>query len=153
MQPEVASNFFNQKWNKPLTGYWIIKVTTLLESLSMLKKMHKKRRTGDSIQTKPTTFAKLISKTCFNTNSYFYCGLDTTGGILRYLILYVFPSRKKLFKPLDKQILWEWVEKSAKRSLRSIGRIGRDAETELWDCQKAIHFTERKFWYTSRITY
>ena len=26
MQPEVASTFFNQKWNKPLTSYRIIKV-------------------------------------------------------------------------------------------------------------------------------
>ena len=41
-----------------------------------------KRGALDSIQTKPTTFAKLISKTRFNTNSYFYCGLDTTGRIL-----------------------------------------------------------------------
>ena len=64
-----------------------------------------KRGALDSIQTKPTTFAKLISKTRFNTNSYFYCGLDTTGGIIRYLILYVFPNRKKLFEPLDEQIL------------------------------------------------
>ena len=105
MQPEVASKFFNQKWNKPLTGYRIIKVDYTFGKSVNVKEDAQKRRTGDSIQTKPTTFAKLISKTRFNTNSYFYCGLDTTGGILRYLILYVFPSRKKLFEPLDEQTL------------------------------------------------
>ena len=49
MQPEVASKIFNQKWNKPLTGYRIIKVDYTFGKSVNLKEDAQKRRTGDSI--------------------------------------------------------------------------------------------------------
>ena len=40
MQPEIASEFFNQKWNKPMTGYQIIKYMCKIKSVG-IKKMFK----------------------------------------------------------------------------------------------------------------
>ena len=40
MQPEIASEFFNQKWSKPITGYRIIKSLCKLKSTG-IKKMFK----------------------------------------------------------------------------------------------------------------
>ena len=40
MQPEIASEFFSQKWNKPITGYQIIKSMCKIKS-SGIKKMFK----------------------------------------------------------------------------------------------------------------
>ena len=41
MQPEIASEFFSQKWNKPIYGYRIIKSMSKIKS-SGIKKMFKK---------------------------------------------------------------------------------------------------------------
>ena len=40
MQPEIASEFFNQKWQKPITGYRIIKSLCKIKSAG-IKKMFK----------------------------------------------------------------------------------------------------------------
>ena len=40
MQPEIASEFFNQKWHKPMTGYRIIKSLCKIRSVG-IKKMLK----------------------------------------------------------------------------------------------------------------
>ena len=40
MQPEIASKFFNQKWQKPITGYRIIKSLCKIKSAG-IKKMFK----------------------------------------------------------------------------------------------------------------
>jgi len=40
MQPETASKFFNQKWQKPMTGYRVIKSLCKLNS-NGIKKMFK----------------------------------------------------------------------------------------------------------------
>ena len=40
MQPETASEFFNQKWQKPITGYRIIKSLCKIKSIG-IKKMFK----------------------------------------------------------------------------------------------------------------
>jgi hypothetical protein len=40
MQPEIASEFFSQKWKKPITGYRIIKSMCKIMS-SGIKKMCK----------------------------------------------------------------------------------------------------------------
>jgi hypothetical protein len=62
MQPEIASIFFNKKWNKPMTGYRIIKVNYTFGKSVNVKEDAQKRRTGDSIYNKPTTSAKFVSK-------------------------------------------------------------------------------------------
>ena len=47
MQPEVASKIFNQKWNKPLTGYRIIKVGhTFGKSVNVKEDAQKKKNWG-----------------------------------------------------------------------------------------------------------
>ena len=40
MQPEIASEFFNQKWHKPMTGYRMIKSLCKIKSVG-IKKMLK----------------------------------------------------------------------------------------------------------------
>ena len=37
MHPEIASEFFNQKWSKPITGYRIIKSLSKLKSIGIKK--------------------------------------------------------------------------------------------------------------------
>jgi len=41
MQPEIASEFFNQKWNKPLTGYRIIKYMCKIKNVGIKKSSRK----------------------------------------------------------------------------------------------------------------